>query len=75
MLISGKRCKVLGRVSMDMIIVDVSNVPNPKIGQVVTLIGKDGKGEITADEIAVLAGTTNYEIITSLNPLMQRVYK
>lgn len=73
-IINGKRARVLGRVSMDMLVVDISNIPYAKPGQVVTLMGKDGKNEITADEFASWAGTINYEVITRLNPLMKRVY-
>jgi alanine racemase len=79
-IINGQRAKVLGRVSMDMIILDVSHLENVKVGDVVTLIGADrnpstGSGqEITADDLADLAGTTSYEIVTRLNPLMKRIY-
>jgi alanine racemase len=74
-LIDGQRAKVLGRVTMDMIIVDVTKIPNVKTGDEVTLIGQDGGGEITADEIALLTETSNYEVVTQLNPLMKRIYK
>ena len=73
-LIRGQRAKVLGRVSMDMTVVDVTNIKDAKIGDAVTLIGKDGGREITADELAELSGTINYESITRINPLIERVY-
>ncbi|MEI7792541.1 MAG: alanine racemase [Candidatus Berkelbacteria bacterium] len=73
-LIRGQRAKVLGRVTMDMIIVDVTNIANVKSGDEVTLIGRDGDLQITADEIAILCETSNYEIVTQLNPLMRRIY-
>jgi alanine racemase len=73
-LIGGQRAKVLGRVTMDMIIVDVTKIPNVKTGDEVTLIGQNGGGEITADEIAMLTETSNYEVVTQLNPLMKRIY-
>jgi len=73
-LIHGQRAKVLGRVTMDMIIVDVTNIANVKSGDEVTLIGRDGDLQITADEIASLCDTSNYEIVTQLNPLMRRTY-
>lgn len=70
-LISGQRAKVLGRVTMDMIIVDVTKIPNVKAGDEVILIGKG----LPVEEIADLCDTSNYEIVTQLNPLMKRIYK
>ncbi len=72
-LIKGKSAKILGRVSMDMVAVDVSNVKNAKIGDEAVLIGRSGQNEITADEFAKSCGTTNYEVITRLNPLIKRI--
>lgn len=71
-LVKGQRCKVLGRVAMDMIVIDVSDVKQVKIGEAVTLIGKDGVEEVTAEELANISGTINYEITTRLNPLIKR---
>ncbi len=71
-LIRGKRAKVLGRVSMDMIVVDVTGL-NCHFGDRVTLIGQDGKDEITAQEFAATAGASYYEILTRINPLIERV--
>lgn len=76
-LIGGKRCRVLGRVSMDMIVVDITNInknQKVRVEDEVVIIGKQGKEEITADELATLSGTTNYEIITRINPLIKRFY-
>ena len=74
MLIKGKRCKIIGRVSMDMVVVDVTKAGNVKVGDEVALLGKQGKEEVTADELAKIAGTTNYEIVTRLNPLIKKIY-
>lgn len=74
-LIRGKRAPVLGRVSMDMIVIDVTNIPRVKVGDEVALIGRSGKDEITANELAARAGTSPYEILTRLNPLMKRIYR
>ena len=71
--ISGKQGKVLGRVSMDLLAVISSNHARP--GDVATLIGRDGNVLFTADEIAAKAGTTAYEFLTRLNPLMERVVR
>ncbi|MDO8558538.1 MAG: alanine racemase [bacterium] len=73
-LVRGNRARVLGRVSMDMLSIDVTGIKNTMVGEEVTLIGRDGKEEVSADELGYLTGTTNYEIITRLNPLMKRVY-
>jgi len=72
-LIYGKRCKILGRVSMDMIVVDVSGLPC-KVFDEAVLIGKQGKEEITAYEWAKKLGTSHYEIITRINPRIQKFY-
>ena len=67
----GKRCKVVGRISMDMMTVDVTDVPGVKVGDKVTLIGQD----LSAEEVATKAGTINYELVTRINPLLPRIYK
>ena len=72
-LINGKEAKVLGRVSMDMVSIDVTDVKNVKVGDEVILIGKSGKLEISVDDVAYLSNTVNYEIVTRLNPLIKRV--
>lgn len=72
-LINGNGVKVLGRVSMDMVSVDVTDVKNVKVGDEVVLIGKSGKLEISVDDMAYLSDTINYEIATRLNPLMKRI--
>lgn len=71
-LIRGKRAKVLGRVSMDLIAVGAKNI-DAKAGDIVTLIGRDGSDEIRASETAEKAGTTHYELLTRLNPLIERI--
>ncbi|HBA52798.1 TPA: alanine racemase, partial [Candidatus Azambacteria bacterium] len=72
-LIKGKEAKVLGRVSMDMISVDITGIKNAKTGDKAVLIGRDVRGEISADDLAFLTDTTSYEIVTRLNPLMKRI--
>ena len=73
-LIHGKRCKILGRVCMNMTMVDATNVPNARIGDETVLIGKQEREEITMEETAEHCGTINYEIVTKINPLLQRLY-
>lgn len=72
-LIGGKEAKILGRVSMDMVNIDVTGIKSVKIGDEVVLIGESGKIKISADDVAFLSNTVNYEIITRLNPLMKRI--
>jgi alanine racemase len=60
---------------MDMIVVDVTDIPDVKVGSIATLIGTDRKEEIKARELAEFSATTHYEIVTRLNPLMRKVYK
>jgi len=74
-LIHGTRCKVLGRVAMDMTVVDVTELKSVCVGDTVTLIGRDLNEEITVEEMAGLAGSYKYEIITTINPLIQKIYR
>lgn len=73
-LISGKRAKVLGRVSMDLIVVDVTGI-NCKVGSRATIIGRQEREEITASEIAQKLATNHYEVLTRINPLIERILK
>ena len=70
-IVNGRRAKVLGRVTMDMIMVALAGPARP--GDIATLIGRDGKDEIFAWEPSQKSGTTHYEFLTRLNPLMERV--
>ncbi len=71
-LIRGHRCKVIGRVAMNMIIVDVSHIRQIKLEDEVILLGKQGSETITAEELAQKIGTINYEVVTRINPLIVR---
>jgi alanine racemase len=72
-LIAGHRCPFAGNVSMDLITVDVTDVPESRVkrGDTVTLIG----GELTIDEVGRRAGTIGYEILTNLGPRYARTYR
>lgn len=72
--IGGCTAKVLGRVSMDMIVLDVSNVEKVKVGDEVTLIDSKLGSGISADDMAGLADGSVYEILTRVNPLIKRFY-
>ncbi|TSC67067.1 MAG: alanine racemase [Parcubacteria group bacterium Gr01-1014_73] len=73
-LIHGRRAKILGRVSMDMIAVDVSDITAAKVSDEVVLIGPQEKEKITVNELANLSDTSHYEFVTRLNPLIKRIY-
>ncbi len=73
-LIHGKRAPVIGRVCMDQIMIDVTNIPEANIGSKVVLLGEQGKEKITADELADLCGTISYEILTSISERVPRIY-
>jgi len=72
-LVRGRKVRVLGRVSMDMLVIDLTDAGSAKAGDVVTLIGRDRGETIDADETARLAGTTVYEFLTRLNPLLRKI--
>ena len=72
-LIHGKRCKILGRVCMNMVIADVTDLEKIEIEDEVILLGRQGREEITAEDLAQKIGTINYEVVTRINPLIPRV--
>lgn len=71
-LVRGRRAKVLGTVSMDMIVIDLSRVDGARVGDVATIIGRDGRDEISVYDVAGRAGVSHYELLTRLNPLIQK---
>ena len=73
-LIHGQTARVLGRVSMDMIVVDVTSIKGVTEGDIATVIGRDKASQIEARELGEMSLTTAYEIVTRLNPLMKRLY-
>ena len=73
-LIRGERCGVLGRVSMDQIVVDVTEVGGVVVGDLVTLIGEDGSDKVTVAELAERAGTIPYDVLTGIGQRVARTY-
>lgn len=73
-LVCGKRAKILGLISMDIIVIDITNIKGIVEGDEVVLLGKQGKGEISLKELSDIEGTSRYETTTCLNPLMKRIY-
>ena len=74
-IIRGKRRRIRGVVCMDSVMVDASEEPLPQVGDVATIIGKDGDEEITALELAEQAGTIPYDILTGIGRRVKRIYR
>lgn len=74
-LINGKRAPVLGRICMDQLMVDVSDILGVEMGTKVTLLGQDGDEIITADDMADAIGTIGYEIVCNISKRVERKYK
>ncbi len=73
-LINGEFAHVVGKVCMDMMMVDVTDIKNVKPGDTAVLIGKSGDKKITADDIARPAETISYEILTGISARVQKLY-
>lgn len=73
-LIRGKRAPIRGVVCMDQSIVEVTDIPEARVGDEVTIIGRQGSEEVTAEEIAGLTNTINYEVVTRLPAALPRLY-
>lgn len=74
MLIQGKRVPVIGRVTMDMTMVDVTDTPECHVGDEVVLLGRQGNEKLGADEMAQAAQTNAYEILCGIGERVPRVY-
>ncbi|MBI5529456.1 MAG: alanine racemase [Deltaproteobacteria bacterium] len=72
-LIRGRRAAVTGRVCMNLIMVDVTDIPDAAAGDEVVLLGRQGDDAITADQLAAMIGTINYEIVARIDPAAPRV--
>ena len=73
-LIHGQRAAILGRVCMDQFMVDVSEIPDVRIGSLVTLFGRDGNTVLPVEEVADLSGSFNYEFVCDVGKRVPRVY-
>ena len=74
LLIHGKRAKIVGRVCMDQLMIDITNIENVKEGDEVTIFGTDNPQSISVDELAKIAGTINYEIVCLIGKRVPRIY-
>lgn len=74
-LIGGTRCRVLGRITMDQMLADVSAVPAARAGDEVVLIGRQGDEQISAHDVADWCGTVAWEVLTNISSRVPRVYR
>ena len=74
-LLNGKRAPVVGRICMDMTMVDVTDVPGVSAGTEVTVIGRQEDQQITAEDLAAWQGTISYEVLCKIGQRAVRVYK
>jgi len=73
MLVRGQRCALIGRVTMDLMMIDVSNVEGVQVGDDVVLMGRDGSEEVSCAELAEKAGSIPWEIVTRIGARVRRV--
>ncbi|MBT4723308.1 alanine racemase [Candidatus Falkowbacteria bacterium] len=72
-LVNGQRCKVIGRVCMNMTVIDVTHVENAKLEDEVVLLGEQTEESVSAEEIAEKLNTINYEVVTRINSVIKRI--
>ncbi len=73
-LLGGRRVPIVGRISMDVTVLDATDVPGVRAGDAATFFGADGGAEIRVDEVAARVGTISYEVLTGLTGRLPRVY-
>ena len=73
-LIRGRKAPILGRICMDQMMVDITNIPDVTVNDRVVLVGKYGKEQITMEEIAAVADSFNYEFATGISRRVPRIY-
>ena len=73
-LVRGRRVPIIGRISMDVTVVNISGVADVAPGDVATFVGRDGEARISVDEVARLVDTISYEILTGFTPRLERVW-
>ena len=73
-LIHGRRAPILGRICMDQLMVDVTEIPETKVNDRVTLVGRDGEEEITMEAISAVADSFNYEFVCGISRRVPRIY-
>ena len=73
-LIHGKKAPILGRICMDQLMVDVTDIPETAVNDRVTLVGRDGDEVITMEDIAAAADSFNYEFVCGISRRVPRIY-
>lgn len=73
-IVNGEYAPVIGNVCMDQMMIDVSHIPDAEAGDSVIIMGSDGKNTVSAEELAGIAGTINYEIVCNVGKRVPRVY-
>ncbi len=73
-IVRGRRVRIVGSISMDLTLLDVTDIPGTDIGDEVILIGEEGDSSITAVEIAQLLDTVPYEVLCSIGKRVPRIY-
>ncbi len=74
-IINNKRAPIAGRICMNIMMADITHIPDAKLEDEVILLGKSAGEEISADTLASMCGTINYEIVTRINPALPRIVK
>jgi alanine racemase len=74
MLVHGQRVPIIGRVCMDLTMLDVDGIENVQIGDEVVIFGQQGNETLSVDEMASLLNTINYEIVSTITARVPRVY-
>ena len=74
MIVNGVKVPIIGRICMDQCMIDVTDVPDVKLGDEVIIMGTDGTNTILADDIARATGTINYEITCAFGQRLPKVY-
>lgn len=73
-IVKGRRVPIIGRISMDVTVLNITEVDDVELGDLVTLVGRDGGESITLEEVASHADTINYEILTGLTQRLPRIW-
>lgn len=73
-LINDKKAPITGRICMDQMMVDVSDIPDAEVGSKVILVGKEGENEITMEMLGEASGRFNYELVCDINKRVPRIY-
>jgi alanine racemase len=73
-LLSGRKAPIIGRISMDVTVVNITDIPGVSVGDMATFIGWDGDERITVDEVAAQVDSISYEVLTGFTPRLPRIW-